>query len=52
MAQNEYVVTYYIGNTTLHVVAPPSMPEEEKLKIYNRYMEVARETYRDCAEKN
>lgn len=35
--ERKYDATYYLGNTVVHVVAPPPMSEEEKEKILREF---------------
>lgn len=35
--EQKYAATYKIGKTTVHVVAPPPMPEEEKQKVLHDF---------------
>lgn len=37
MSEKRYAMTRKIGNTTVHVVAPPPISKEEKERILNEY---------------
>ncbi|WP_201259774.1 hypothetical protein [Tissierella sp. P1] len=39
--EKKYDATYKFGNTTVHVVAPPPMSEEEKERILDEFHRTA-----------
>lgn len=45
MGVKKYDATYKFGNTTVHIVAPPLMTEEEKQKILREYEQVGWEIW-------
>ncbi|MFA6809251.1 MAG: hypothetical protein WCR27_09700 [Eubacteriales bacterium] len=47
----EYDATYKIGNTTVHVVAPPPMTEEEKQRILKEFHQAGYEIWQEIIEE-
>ncbi|WHY76264.1 hypothetical protein QNH20_19365 [Neobacillus sp. WH10] len=51
--QNEkYAATYHIGNTVIHVVAPPPMTAEEKQTKVNEFYKAAWEVVKELNRNN
>ncbi|NLJ99573.1 MAG: hypothetical protein GX320_10000 [Tissierellia bacterium] len=51
MGKKKYDATYKFGNTTVHVVAPLPITEEEKQRILKEYRQVGWEIWQDILEK-
>ena len=49
--EEKYDATYKFGNTTVHVVAPPPMSEEEKQKILKEFHQAGWEIWQSILEE-
>ncbi|MGJ0847472.1 hypothetical protein ACR77J_12345 [Tissierella praeacuta] len=49
MKKEKYDATYKFGNTTVHVVAPPPMTDEEKNKILDEFHQAGYEIWKNLS---